>query len=126
MFDDVDAMRHAHFFKLPVQGRNLARYLDAEFPAEAQRIRFIKVDTEGYDRTVIASLQPLIARSRPFIRAEIYRHSPADERRRFWRDLHEAGYAVSRYGSDESYLGDPLTEDDMSRWSHFDIFAVPA
>ena len=126
LHEDVDAMRHAHFFKLPVQGRNLARYLNAEFPAEIERLRFIKVDAEGYDRTVVASLRPLIERTRPVLKSEIYRHSPDAERRRFWRDLHDLGYRVHRYESDEHYLGDPLTEDDMSRSPHFDIFAVPA
>jgi hypothetical protein len=107
-----------------VQGRNLARYLDAEFPTEVARLRFIKVDAEGYDRTVVASLRPLVARSRPFIKSEIYRHSPPEERRRFWRELRESGYRVHRYDSDEHYEGDVLSEDDMIRWSHFDIFAV--
>ena len=125
LHEDVDARTHAHFFKLPVQGRNLARYLDAEFPDEVQRLRFIKVDAEGYDRTVVASLLPLIRRTRPFLKSEIFRHSPEAERRLFWRELREAGYRVHRYESDERYVGDPLTEDEMNRWPHFDIFAVP-
>jgi FkbM family methyltransferase len=124
LHEGVGAMKHAHFFRLPVQGRNLARYLDAEFPAEVARLRFIKVDAEGYDRTVVASLMPLVARSRPYIKSEIYRHSPESERRQFWRELRDAGYRVHRYDSDEHYQGDVLSEDDMVRWSHFDIFAA--
>lgn len=125
LLDGIEARKHAHFFKLPVQGRNLVRYLDGEFPEEAARVRFIKVDAEGYDRTVVASLAPLIARTRPYLRSEVYRHSPDDERRRFWRELREAGYLVHRFASDEQYRGDLLGEADLSRWPHFDLFAVP-
>ena len=85
----------------------------------------MKVDAEGFDRSVVASLRPLIERTRPVIRAEVFRHSPTDERTRFWRDLRGMGYRVHRFESDTRYKGEELQERDMTRWSHFDIFCVP-
>ena len=52
----INRWKHGHFFQLRVTGRNLADYLRKEAPTEIPRIRFVKIDTEGYDRTVVQSL----------------------------------------------------------------------
>ena len=121
----LDPWTHAHFFKLRVKGRNLPRYMKREFPRERERLRFVKVDAEGFDRSVVASLVPLITRTHPYIRSEIFRHSPDTERRAYWRDLRGLGYRVHRYVSDTQYKGEALEEADMTRWQHFDIFCIP-
>lgn len=126
LHEGVSRWKHASFFTLRVQGRNLERYLEREFPREAERLRFIKIDTEGSDRRVVASLAALIRRTRPYIRSEIFRHTPDEERRGYWRDLRELGYRIHRYESDRSYKGEELGENDLMRWPHYDIFAVPA
>ncbi|HET7189768.1 MAG TPA: hypothetical protein VFI52_16565, partial [Gemmatimonadaceae bacterium] len=70
-------------------------------------------------------LRPLIERTRPFLRSEIFKHSPEAERARFWRELREMGYRVHKFESDTQYKGEELQERDMMRWPHFDIFCVP-
>lgn len=125
LHEGVDAWTHAHFFKLRVKGRNLPRYMEREFPRERDRLRFVKVDAEGFDRSVVASLAPLLAHTHPYIRSEIFRHSPEPERRGYWRELRAMGYRVHRYVSDTQYQGETLEEADMTRWPHFDIFCVP-
>jgi hypothetical protein len=74
---------------------------------------------------VVASLRPLLERTRPYIRSEVFKHSPEDERRRFWRDLRDMGYRVHRWASETTYRGEELAENDMTRWPHFDIFSIP-
>src|SRR5262245_61774059 len=69
----ISRWRHGHAFDLTVRGENLEAYLAKHYPALIPRIRFIKVDTEGYDAQVIASLGGFIARQRPFIKAEVYK-----------------------------------------------------
>lgn len=123
--EGVRRWTHAHFFTLRVQGRNLERFLQREFPDRLARLRFVKVDAEGFDRTVVGSLRPLLQRTRPFIRSEIFKHVPEPERIGFWRDLREMGYAVHRYVSDVEYQGEVLGEHDMMKRKHFDILAVP-
>lgn len=125
LHEGIGQWTHAHFFKLRVKGRNLSRYMEREFPREADRLRFVKVDAEGYDRSVVASLRPLIERTRPFIRSEVFKHSPHAERTRFWRELRGLGYRIHRFESDTRYRGEELTEGDMMRWPHFDIFCTP-
>ena len=119
-----DRWRHGHFSRLRVQGRNLDAYLRTHHAAERARIRYVKIDTEGFDRQVVRSLGPLIELTRPFIRAEFFKHLPADERYGFFDDLHRAGYRVFRWtpAADQS---EELSREDVVRRRHFDVFAVP-
>jgi FkbM family methyltransferase len=121
----INRWQHAHFFKLQVTGRNLVRYLRREYPEDWRRIRFIKTDTEGSDRQVIASLRELLIANRPYIKVEIYRHLPEAERMAFYRDLRDLGYRVHRFGHDEEFVGPELTGNDLMNWRHFDVFAIP-
>jgi FkbM family methyltransferase len=121
----INRWRHAHFFNLRVQGRNLLRYLQQQHPRELARVRYIKIDTEGFDRTVAGSLRELLVRNRPFIKSEIYELLEEETRRGYYRDLRELGYRVHKFNSEEDYSGPELTEGDLMRWKHYDIFAVP-
>ena len=121
----ISRWQHAHFFKLRVTCKNLLNYLKAEFPCELQRVRYLKIDTEGFDRSVAASLRELLVTNRPFIKSEIYRHLPAEQRQGYYSDLRELGYQIHKFNSDEDYAGVRLDQEDMMRWKHFDIFAQP-
>jgi FkbM family methyltransferase len=116
--------KHGHFSRLCVSGRNLANYLRREAPAELSRIRFIKIDTEGYDRAVVQSIASLISSLRPYIKTEIYRHLPAAERIEYFRDLRRLGYRIFKC-EEYAFRGEELGPQDLSRWKHFDVFAVP-
>jgi FkbM family methyltransferase len=120
----ISAWRHGHFFKLPVVGKNLVKYLKAEFPEHLKLVRYIKIDTEGFDRIVAGSLKELLVSNRPFIKSEIYQHSPAEDRRAYYRDLRDLGYRVHKFNSDTDYQGQELREEQMMDWEHYDIFAV--
>jgi FkbM family methyltransferase len=120
----ISRWRHGHFSKLRVAGRNLRDYLRAEAPDAVARLRYIKIDTEGFDRSVVQSLAGLIATARPHLRAEIYKHLPREERRRFYDDLRTLGYRIFKCEEDV-YRGRELGPADLSQWPHFDIFAVP-
>jgi FkbM family methyltransferase len=121
----ISAWRHGHFTKLRVQGRNLFDYLSATSPESLTRIRFVKIDTEGFDRAVAQTLAPLLRASRPFLKTEIYKHMPASERHAYFDDLRALGYACFKCGDDE-YRGEPLNRaSDLTKWRHFDLFAVP-
>jgi len=47
--ENISKMRHAHAFSLKIEGRNLLKYLEVEPPELIPKIRFIKMDAEGYD-----------------------------------------------------------------------------
>jgi FkbM family methyltransferase len=125
LFPGASRWKHGHFFPLRVQGKDLAHYLKREYPAELGRLRYVKIDTEGADRDVARSLRELLTAYRPYLKSEIHKHLPEEERAGYYRDLREIGYRVHRCESEEHYLGEALTERDLIRGGHFDIFAVP-
>lgn len=122
----IDTWKHAHFFKLKVIGRHLPSFLSSRFPAEAERVRYIKIDTEGFDRAVAASLRAILIGKKPYLKTEMYKHTPESERRGYYRDLRDLGYALYRVVSDEEdYRSTPLSEAEIMKWSHYDVFAAP-
>lgn len=122
---DINPWRHGHFFKLRVQGKNLWTYLQREYPGIMGRIRYVKIDTEGYDPDVAHSIRPLLQRNRPFIKTEIYKHLPTARRAQYLRELHELGYQLYKWESEDNYRGQRLSEKDADKWPHYDVFAVP-
>lgn len=122
--DGIDTMKHAHFFKLGVKGRNLNNYLNEHFPERVPNLRFIKIDTEGFDHQIVQSIRPLIEQTHPYIRSEIFRHSDEESRIAYHKTLTEMGYRVYHMKSEDDYRGELLAEGDMMRWDHYDIFAV--
>ncbi len=123
---EIAQWKHAHFFKLNVQGRNLVSYIKADSLNIWPKIRYVKIDTEGYDPDVFASIQELVVSNRPYIKTEIYKHLSGERRISYYRELSKYGYRIHRWESDEDYFGQILTDRDMMRWEHFDVFAVPA
>jgi FkbM family methyltransferase len=125
LHENVSRWKHGLAFKLKVTGRNLAAYLAAEYPQLLPRIRYIKVDAEGYDLTVLLSLSDVITQYRPFIRAEVYKWTTRSQRERMIQFLTAAGYAVWRVEDESNYCGETVTADRVMEWAHYDIFAMP-
>lgn len=123
--EGVSRWRHGHAFRLTVRGENLDQYLTAHHADLIGRVRYLKVDAEGYDLTVLESVAGLIDRARPFIRAEVFKLSPPAERARLFAFLSSRGYRVFQFIGETDYRGRELGPDDMGRWPHFDVFCVP-
>jgi FkbM family methyltransferase len=121
----ISRWTHGHFSKLRVAGRNLPAYLRTHAPDALPRIRYVKIDTEGFDRAVVRSIAGLIAAVRPYIRTEIYKHLSREQRTGYHDDLRRLGYRLFKCEDGREYRGQELGRDDLSRWKHFDIFAVP-
>ena len=122
----ISPWKHGHFFQLQVTGRHLPTLLAADFPAESQRIRYVKIDTEGFDRAVAGSLRDWLVGQRPYLKTEMYKHTPREEREGYYRDLRDLGYTLYRIADDDQdYRTHALDERDLMKWSHFDVFAEP-
>jgi FkbM family methyltransferase len=115
---------HGHAYQLEVQGKNLTAFLRQAYPERLSRLSLIKVDAEGYDAQVIASLRELIMAHRPGIICEVYKRLDETERNALFDVLHEAGYECFKLGA-EQLRGEPVLRTDMNRWKHFDILALP-
>jgi FkbM family methyltransferase len=122
--EGLSRWKHGHFSVLRVAGRNLDAYLHRNAAPELLKLRYIKIDTEGFDRAVVRSLADMLRARRPYLKVEIYKHLPAGERRGFHADLRELGYRVFKCGEVE-YRGQELGPRDLTRWRHFDVFAIP-
>ena len=126
-FEGMSKWSHGHAFRLPVQGRNLQALLEAEYPQLLKKIRYVKIDTEGYELAVLRSLAKLISDCRPYLRLEVYRRLEDAQRRELYGALIAYGYTVHKANdAGPSCRGERLTENDLSRWRHFDVFCVPA
>jgi FkbM family methyltransferase len=125
LHENVSRWRHGLAFKLRVTGRNLATYLATEHPDLLPRVRYIKVDAEGYDLNVLLSLSDLIARRRPFLRAEVYKWTGRAQREHMFEFLNGAGYDLWHLESEANYCGERLTASRTMEWSQYDVFAVP-
>lgn len=121
----ISRWRHGHAFELEVRGENLQMYMDRHHPELISRIRFLKVDTEGYDHQVLSTLTDVISRQKPYIRAEVFKHLDAAQRERLYDFFTDFGYDVCLVEDDASYLGPALDRNDLEARRHFDVFAVP-
>jgi FkbM family methyltransferase len=124
-FEGMSKWLHWHAFRLKVQGRNLQSFMKETSPQLLSKIRYIKIDTEGYESAVLGSLSELILRNKPFLKVEVYRKLDEAQRRALYRTIAGNGYVVHKFMDDENYFGEIVTEQDMNKWRHFDIFCVP-
>jgi FkbM family methyltransferase len=126
LHENVSRWKHGLAFKLKVTGKNLAKYLAAEHPDLLPRIRYIKVDAEGYDLAVLMSLSGILEGYHPFLRAEVFKWTKRPQRERLLRFLLAAGYQAWRVESEANYRGEALTPERLMDWAHYDLFAAPA
>ena len=124
-FEGMSKWLHGHAFKLAVQGKNLNAFLKETYPELLPKIRYIKIDTEGYESAVVHSLNGLISRCKPFMKIEVYRKLDATQRRALYRSIAGFGYVIHKIAENGAYFGEVLAEEDLSKWRHFDIFCAP-
>jgi len=123
--DTTSRWRHGHAFTLEVQGRNLERVLRAEHPSLLPRLRFLKVDAEGFDLAVLRSLEGIIRECRPHVMAEVYRHTTREQRQALLAFLRGLGYDLFHMAEADFAREGPVGDADVMRWRRWDVLAVP-
>ena len=121
----IESKRHGNRFELEVQGRNLEALLRRDYAERLDRLSYVKIDTEGYDRHVIQSLMDVLFEFRPVVRTEVFKNLTLEERRGLFGLLRDAGYECYKYDEDSYSKGEAIAESDLMRWKHFDILATP-
>jgi FkbM family methyltransferase len=121
---------HGSAFKLRVEGKNLQDFLTRGHPDLIPRLRFIKVDAEGFDLPILETLADLIRGQRPYLQVEMFslRKSTAGYRLRLYEFLVDHGYEVRRVagGEDSTNLtGDLITPENLMQWNVYDVFCIP-
>ena len=121
----ISKWRHGHAYKLTVQGENLHDYIANHFSELQSRIRFIKIDAEGYDYEILKSLRAFILKQKPFLKVEVFKFTKRMQREQLYDFLTESGYDIFLVESDFNYRGPQLSRTQLFIRKHYDVFCVP-
>lgn len=121
-----ESNRHGSYtLKEKIKGINLEKYLKENLNSRLPRLSFIKVDTEGYDKTVLASITNLLETNKPTVIAECFGKLTKHERNELYDLLYTRGYVIHHFGDfDVSTEFVLIDREGMNRWKHFDLLAV--
>ncbi len=121
----ISKWKHGHAFKLEVVCVNLSKILRKDYHEQLKRLKFIKIDTEGYDLFVIKSLNDLVNKFHPYMKVEIYKHTTCEYREELFDLLSSKGYSLYKVKNDSNLMQYEITKNDLMSWKHYDIFCVP-
>jgi hypothetical protein len=122
--------RH-HKYTLEVLGKNLEKVLTTEYVHLLSKLKFIKVDAEGYDKEIIKTLSNIISTYRPMILSECNVFLTRKEREELFKVMSRFDYKLYKIKDAEDRvsvfqaIGEPLTKEDMYMDKNFDILARP-
>jgi FkbM family methyltransferase len=126
LHEGVSKWVHGHAFKLKVKGINLVGYLRKNFADLIPRLKFIKVDAEGYDLTILESISELIVEQKPFLKVEVFKRTNREQRERLYDFVIQHGFQIYRVVNDANYRGELIDRQNLMNWRHYDIFCVPS
>ena len=118
---------HGSAFRVQVEGRNLQAFLTRTHAGLIPRLRFIKVDAEGFDLPILETLEDLIRGQRPYLQVEMFslRKSAPAYRLKLYDFLVGHGYVVHRMEGNKNFLGELVTPENLMQWNVYDVFCVP-
>jgi len=124
--EGISVFRHGHAYKLLAHGVNLSQELRDDFKHDLPNLKFIKTDAEGFDLYILESIKDIIAEFKPYVKAEVFKHTSKQYRHKMLNFFKELNYRVYVINSDSDYLGYELTEQQISLdKNHYDIFCIP-
>jgi FkbM family methyltransferase len=121
---DISFWEHGHAFDLEVFGVNLQHELNTDFKDLLPRLRFIKIDAEGFDLFIIRSILEVIKTYHPVIKAEVFKRTSQAYRDALYDQLSELDYSIYKIDEEPVKKGLLLKKGDMMNWKHFDILCV--
>ena len=110
---------------LQVEGRDFYYLLKTEYPNWLPKLKYVKVDAEGYDLKILESIRPILSERRPTIACEVFRKLVASERFAIYDFLEDLGYDVAQFEPRTNQVGPPLPRQAMTKSKHFDLLATP-
>ncbi len=123
--EGISKWKHGHAFTLTVTGVRLSDFLKKRYLHRLNRLKFIKIDAEGYDLSILLSMDDIIRRYRPCVKTEIYGKTGMDYRRKMYNYFTDHNYLVHRVHDDDTLKLKTIAEDEMMNWGHYDIFCQP-
>lgn len=123
--ENIPAIKHGHPFTQEVFCVELEKELREDYPEHLSRLKFIKVDAEGYDLYILQSVRNLIKTCKPVIKAEVFKRTDTRYRKELLSFFLELGYLVYKIVDEPIGAGPLLTEDNLNEWQHYDILCKP-
>ena len=112
-----------------IKGVNLLDFLQINYPGNLEKLSFIKIDTEGYDKEIIKSITDLILKYKPTLIAESFAHSNPAERIELFDLVKGLGYDLYYF---EDFLStakviEIVSSEQLINWGRksIDFYAVP-
>lgn len=121
----VSKWLHTHAFKLNVTGRNLDNYLRTEQSELLPRIKYIKIDAEGFDFEIVKSISGFIKEFKPYLKVEVFSWVTEPVRKEMIGFIKDLGYDIFHVTADDNYFGEQAHVDNVMAWRCYDIFCVP-
>jgi FkbM family methyltransferase len=89
-----DQIKQFHNYPVEVNGVNIYDFLLKNFKDELHKIKFIKIDTEGYDKEVLKILSPLIKQNKPLLMVESFKSSTKEEILDYFNTIKSLDYNI--------------------------------
>ncbi|MGB4958585.1 MAG: FkbM family methyltransferase, partial [Saprospiraceae bacterium] len=109
-----------------IKGVHLETLLQEKHPDYAQKLKLIKIDTEGYDKEIAKSIKSILVTCKPILISECFGKMPTADKYEYYDFLTGLGYQLyyfSDFVSDAEII-QIHKKEDMLRWKHFDFYAV--
>jgi hypothetical protein len=96
-FNSIDLgeyIKQTHSVPVEVSGVNIYGFLLENYKSELDKIKFIKVDTEGYDKEVLKTLTALIKQNKPVLMVEAFKGLTQEEIKDYYNVLKSLEYEI--------------------------------
>ena len=121
--------KHGKFvYPNKIKGVNLKKFLEEKYSNWIEKLSFIKIDTEGYDKEIIKSITDLILKYKPIIIAESFDGATNEEKIELYDVISRLGYEIYYF---EDFIAGCKTQklvrsSDITSWKEsINIYAVP-
>ncbi len=111
-----------------IKGVDLTHLLQREYANYLNKLSFIKIDTEGYDKEIIKSIRGLIQQFKPTIIAESFGASSDEAKMELFEVIYRDGYQIFYF--DDFHANAKTIElkakEEMTHWKDtINIYAIP-
>jgi FkbM family methyltransferase len=114
-----DQIKQFHNHQIDVDGVNILEFLNENHSNELDKIKFIKTDTEGFDKEVLKTLSPLIKKNKPVLMVEAFVNLTEEEMEDYYNTLKSFDYEiydVSPLDNKTDCTG-PLTKEEFKYYT---------
>ena len=125
----AESKKHGKFVhNKKVQGVNLKSFLEANYMEWVNKLSFIKIDTEGYDKEILKSISDLLQKYKPVVIAESFGKASDADKMELFDVIVNNGYDIYYFEDFDINLKVEKFKShfDMIRFrSNINIYATP-